>query len=211
MKANTTAQPLVFFDQPIIYIDDFDAVVREVNKLPEVKSFIVIAESGVKIPAAVTKLGKERNIQVVRIRSSGSWNSLYRLMVEHENTRKGFMSAEDNDLVFLSFHSAHDISAGLKRHRTFNRLTCRELYFLNTIRDLDVPIHAIEGALSAMPNVATGVYYNNLSIEQCFTLSAFEFGRYIRPVHCPESLDMLLKALPFYEQSPTQADAAKAA
>ena len=200
---STNTQPSVFFNAPIVYLDDYDAVKRVVDKMTTVKEFIVIADSGTKTPPNIVKLGKERNVQVIRIRSSGSWNSLYRRMAEIEKDRYnkvGYLEARD--VMFLSFHSAHDISAGLKRHRTFNRLTCRELFYLNNVDDDYFPDEAFEKALAAMPNVATGVMYGDLNIEQRFKLSGFEFCRYLRPVHCPQSLEMLFNNVPFYEVDP---------
>jgi hypothetical protein len=177
-------QPLVFFDQPCIYIDSYDDVIRIVKKMTSVKEFIVIGESGMKIPTEVTRLGKERNVKVVRIRSSGSWNSLYRLMHEVEMSKQKGGYSEASDLMFLTFHSAHAMSAAMKRHRAYARLTSRELYYLSVIDNMDISLDVIDHTLAMMPNVATSVNYIDLSVEQRFKLSAFEFCRYTRPVHC---------------------------
>ncbi|MNV96849.1 hypothetical protein D3C71_1918930 [compost metagenome] len=67
---------------------------------------------------------------------------------------------------------------------------------------METTLETIDHVLAMMPNVATSVSYLDLSVAQRFKLSAFEFCRYMRPVHCAESLDLLFKGVPFYEQSP---------
>lgn len=195
------SKPSVFFDHPICYINDYAAVERIVEKMTNIRQFVVIAESGLKIPPKINQYIKDKRVQVVRIRASGSWNSLYRIIAEYEILKNNGSFTEVEDIMFLSFHSAHGISSAMKRHRAFAQLTCRELYYLSFIDNLDVPLEVIEHTLAIMPNVASSVAYSDLSIEQRFKLSAFEFSRYMRPVHCTESLDLLFKAIPFYERN----------
>lgn len=196
-KIDPVTQPSGFFAHPICYIGDYASVVRIVAKMPHIGEFIVIAESGVKVPTEVTKL---KNVKVIRIRASGSWNSLFRQMADIEIAKAKGGYADTHDLMFLSFHSAHDISSAMKRHRAFAKLTCRELYYLSFIDNLDVPLDVIDHTLAMMPNVPSAIAYGDLSVEQRFILSEFEFSRFMRPVHCAESLDLLFKAIPFYER-----------
>ncbi|MNN56215.1 hypothetical protein D3C81_1711320 [compost metagenome] len=56
----------------------------------------------------------------------------------------------------------------------------------------------VDMALKTMPSVLVPVRYHDLTIQQRFDLTAFEFGRFVRPIHCVHSVDNSYNGVAFY-------------
>lgn len=198
MKDNNVT-PLTLLSHAIVFVSGYEQAVQVIEQNPDVKEFFLIAGSELnKKPVGL--VGK--NVKIFRIRPSGSWNTLFRAMAEVDAKRdenKGEY-ASGKDLMFVSIHTPHDISSALNRHRAVAQLSCREMHWLDTLELPDdcAAIETLDLALRNMPSVAAPVAYNRLSIQQRFDLSAFEFARFTRPIHCVKSVDRMYRGDPFY-------------
>lgn len=193
------ANPLTLLSHAIIFVDSYAQAEAVVKRHEQVNEFFILGDNNARPNDAVRTTFKARNARVFRIRPSGAWNTLFRAMADVESARaKNQGYANGRDLMFISLLSAADIASALKRHRAINTLSCREMYFLDTLDLGEADDDGIALALNCMPTVAAPVYYSNLTIQQRFDLSAFEFPRFTRPVHCVDSVRNMLDAVPFY-------------
>lgn len=198
MKNDNVAVPASLLSHPIVFVDSYDAALRVIeSQKNKIKEFFLI--TGNEIPSKRVS-GLPKNITVFRIRPSGSWNSLFREMAVVEGKREEGEYGMAGDLMFVSTHTPHDISSALNRHRAVNHISCREMHWLDTLEVSDkcAAVETLDIALRNMPSVPAPVQYSRLSIQQRFDLTAFEFARFTRPVHCVDSVDNAHKAKPFY-------------
>ncbi|QTH80427.1 hypothetical protein PA10_00229 [Pseudomonas phage pPa_SNUABM_DT01] len=199
MKKENIPNPRTFLGHPIVFVDSYEQVGRIVATQGHIGEFFVIGDNVKKPGAAVEAIFKDHFVKQFRIRSSGSWNSLFRAMADVDTAREdGTHYSEARDLMFVSLHSPHDISSALNRHRALNNITCREMYWLDTIHLGEEADDLVDMALKTMPSVITPVRYSDLTIAQRFDLTAFEFARFMRPIHCVDSVDNSYKGAPFY-------------
>jgi len=200
----STTNPLTLQSVAILFVDNFEQAEAIVKRQAAVKEFFILGDNNKRPSKAVAETFKARNARLFRIRPAGSWNSLFRAMNDVEQARADNAGySEVQDLMFISLLPATDIDAALRRHRAVNNLSCREAYFLET---LDLPETADDGiylALKGMPTVAAPVYYSALTMQQRFDLSAFEFPRFTRPIHCVQSVTNILDGVPFYTSRST--------
>lgn len=199
MSTTETIKSSVIFGFPIIFVDDLDTAYAAIDHVEgKFREFFLIGDSDhAKRP---TKL-KDRPVTHFRIRSSGSWNSLFRKIGEIDSLRTEEGQYVDAfDLLIVSVHSAHDISSALKRHRAVNKITNREMHFLDTmdLPDNAAAVETLHLAMDAMPSMPVPILYSNLSIEQRFSLTSFEFSRFTRPIHCARSVADTINELPFW-------------
>ncbi|MNO21506.1 hypothetical protein D3C76_112800 [compost metagenome] len=199
MKNDNIPNPLTFLGHAIVFVETYDDVARIITKMPQIGEFFVIGDNAKKPGDAVTAVFKDRVVKQFRIRASGSWNSLFRAMADvHEARGVNGKYSKAGDLMFISLHSAHEISSALNRHRAVNNITCREMYWLDTIHLGEEADLLVDKALKAMPSVITPVRYADLTAQQRFNLTAFEFPRFTRPVHCVNSVDNTYNGSAFY-------------
>ncbi|MCY1290577.1 hypothetical protein D9M68_19170 [compost metagenome] len=198
MKDNNVA-PLTLLGHAIVFVSSNEQAIAVMEKNSNVKEFFLIAGSEMsKKPAGLLN----KNVQIFRIRPSGSWNTLWRAManVDIERGKNEGAYASSGDLMFISILTPHDISCGLNRHRAVNQLSCREMHWLDTLELPDdcAAIETLDLAMRSMPSVPAPVAYSRLSIQQRFDLTAFEFARFTRPIHCVKSVDRMYRNEPFY-------------
>jgi hypothetical protein len=199
MKDVNSTVPLSLLSHAIVFVNDYEQAIQVIEKNPNVKEFFLIAGSELN-KKTVGLSGK--HVKIFRIRPSGSWNTLWRAMaaVDAERGKDEGAYTSANDLMFISLHTPHDISSALNRHRAVTQLSCREMHWLDT---LDLPddcaaVETLDIAMRNMPSVPAPVPYNRLSIQQRFDLTAFEFARFVRPIHCVNSVDRMYRCEPFY-------------
>lgn len=190
--------PLTFLSTAIVFVDSYAAAKGVMERNPDVKEFFIIADNSRRAEPEVAATASARNAKIFRIRPSGSWNQLFKAIADVETARGMGEYGDCKDLMFISLLSAHDISSALRRQRAVNQLSCREMYFLDTLKYGEEQDDAIELALRCMPSVPAPILYQNLSIQQRFDLSGFEFCRFTRPVHCVHSVTNMHDAIPFY-------------
>jgi len=196
---NTAANnPLTLLSQAILFVDSYEQARLLIERNADVREFIIIADNNSKAPAPISAVFKARNAKVFRIRPSGTWNQLIKAMGEVEAAREQGQYGASKDLMFISLLSSHDIACALRRHRATTAISCREMYWLESLTLGVEHDDAIELALRLMPSAPAPIAYQNLTIQQRFDLTAFEFGRFTRPIHCVKSVANMLDGTPFY-------------
>jgi len=198
MTTKATAIPRTLFSQPIVFVDSFEQAMETVQAYSAVEEFIIISDNTRRPADTCKNLFKQRNAQVFRIRPSGVWNTLLRSIGEVETARAKGGYPECHSLMFISLISPQDIASALKRHRAVANLSSREMFWLDTLKFGQENDDVIELALRTMPTVPAPVHYKNLTVQQVFDLSGFEFSRFTRPIHCVTSVTNMLEAYPFY-------------
>lgn len=199
MNTQEPTLPLTLIGHAIVFVDTYDRAARVVNDHPHVKEFVIIGDNVSRVPAAHQTLFKARGAKTFRLRNSGTWNPLFTAMGRVEGIRStGDNYTEVGDLMFISLLSPHDISCALKRHRAVTQITCREMFWLDSLSFGEDQDEIIDLTLRSMPSVAVPVSYKDLSDFQRFELTAFEFARFTRPVHCVQSVNSTYKGTPFY-------------
>ncbi|MNB61089.1 hypothetical protein D3C87_885620 [compost metagenome] len=199
MKTQDNANPKTLLGHAIVFLASYEEAADLITRLPAVKEFFVIGDNVRKVPTPVQTLFKERKARPFRIRTSGTWNPLFKAMGEVDETRStGENYTTTGDLMFISLLSAHEISSALNRHRAVSQITCREMYWLDTLRLGEEADEAVDIALRSMPSVVTPIAYKDLTAQQRFDLTAFEFHRFTRPIHCVDSVENSYNGVPFY-------------
>jgi len=198
MSDQTNSRPLTFFSQPIVFVESYEQAKDVVERMSSIKEFFILTDNSSRPSSAVNAVFKSRKGRVFRIRPSGSWNTLLRALgdVDADRVKGGY--GESTDLMFISLLTAHDVSSALKRHRAVAHLSCREMYFLDTISYPVSEDDSIDLALRCMPSIPAPVQYQHLTVEQRFALSGFEFARFMRPIHCVNSVGKMQECRPFY-------------
>ena len=193
------ANPLTLLSHAIVFVDSYEKAEAVVNNQGQVKEFFILGDNNKRPSAAINATFKKRNVRVFRIRPSGAWNALFRAMGEVEQAReRNHAYGQAGDLMFISLLPAAEIASALKRHRAVNHLSCREMYFLDTLDLGEADDDGIALALKCMPNIPAPIHYNNLTIQQRFDLTSFEFPRFTRPIHCVDSVANMQDCVPFY-------------
>jgi len=199
MKTQDNANPRTLLGHRIAFVTSYEEAADLINRNSNYGEFFVIGDNVRKVPTPIQTLFQEKRVRSFRIRVSGAWNNLFRAMGDVDGIRDaGEGYAEHTDLMFISLVSAHEISSALNRHRAVNNITCREMYWLDTIDLGEEADDAIELALRLMPSVLTPLAYKDLDVDQRFKLTSFEFSRFTRPFHCVTSVENSYKAAPFY-------------
>lgn len=199
MNAQEPTLPLTLMGHQILFVESYDHAAALVNRSPAVKEFIVIGDNVSRVPTAHQTLFKARGAKTFRLRNSGTWNPLFTAMGRIEDIRStGDKYTEVGDLMFISLLSPHDISCALKRHRAVTQITCREMFWLDSMSFGEDQDDIIDLTLRSMPSVAVPVSYKDLTDHQRFELTAFEFARFTRPIHCVQSVNSTYKGTPFY-------------
>lgn len=198
MKAVATGNPRTLLSQPIVFVTSYDEALQVVNQRQEFDEFFVIGDNSSRPATHVVAGLKARNARTFRIRTSGPWNTLLRAMGDVEAARHNGEYPAATSLMFISLIPAADMAAALKRHRAIAHLSSREMYWLDTLKYGVEHDDIIELTLRSMPSVPAPVMYSNLTVEQVFDLSGFEFTRFARPLHCVTSVTKMLEVSPFY-------------
>jgi hypothetical protein len=199
MKTQDNANPLTLLGHAIVFVTSYEEAANLIQRMPNVKEFFVIGDNVRKVPTPVQALFSERKARPFRIRTSGTWNPLFKAMGEVDEIRGesiNYMKA--GDLMFISLLSAHEISSALNRHRAVSQISCREMYWLDTLSLGEEADESVDIALRSMPSVLTPIAYKDLTAQQRFDLTAFEFARFTRPIHCVDSVENSYKGVPFY-------------
>lgn len=183
---------------PLVYVDDY-AQAEQVIRNSKCKEFVVLANNAGKRSLNEQNTGGKK-VTLIRLRPSGSWNTVFRHLAGVVEARDGGQYGNATDLMFVSLLDSHDIASALRRHRTTQTLSCRELYFLESLKCGTECDPAIDLALGLMPNTPVPISYRSLSIAQQLSLTAFEFTRFTKPVHCVESTKNMHENVPFYSQ-----------
>lgn len=199
MNTQDNANPLTLLGHAIVFLSSYEEAERLITRMPQVKEFFVIGDNVRKVPTPVQALFKERNARTFRIRTSGTWNPLFKAMGDVDEIRSdGRNYTKTGDLMFISLLSAHEISSALNRHRAVSQITCREMYWLDTLSLGEEADDSIDLALRSMPSVLTPIAYKDLTAHQRFDLTAFEFHRFTRPIHCVDSVENSYNGVAFY-------------
>lgn len=198
MSAVATENPGTLLSQPIVFVTSYEEAAEVVRQRHEFDEFFVIGDNSSKPSSNVSVAFKERNVRLFRIRPSGVWNVLLRAVGDVEVARHSGQYPDATSLMFISLIPAADIAAALKRHRAIAHISSREMYWLDTLKFGEEYDDIIELTLRSMPSVPAPVMYCNLTVEQIFDLSGFEFTRFARPLHCVTSVTKMLEASPFY-------------
>ncbi|MNX55389.1 hypothetical protein D3C86_861520 [compost metagenome] len=199
MKTQDNANPKTLLGHAIVFVASYEAAAELIKRMPDVKEFFVIGDNVRKVPTSVQTLFKERNARPFRIRTSGTWNPLFKAMGEVDDVRaEGVKYGKAGELMFISILSAHEISSALNRHRAVSQISCREMYWLDTLSLGEEADESIDLALRSMPSVLTPIAYKDLTAQQRFDLTAFEFARFTRPIHCVDSVENSYNGVAFY-------------
>lgn len=199
MNTQDNANPKTLLGRAIIFVTSYEEAAKLIERLPHVKEFFVIGDNVRKVPTPVQTLFKERNVRPFRIRTSGTWNPLFKAMGEvDEICGKGLNYTNVGDMMFISLICAHEISSALNRHRAVSQISCREMYWLDTLDLGEEADESIDLALRSMPSVLTPIAYKDLTAQQRFNLTAFEFARFTRPIHCVDSVENSYNGVAFY-------------
>lgn len=199
MKTQDNANPKTLLGHAIVFVASYEAAAELVKRMPAVKEFFVIGDNVRKVPTAAQALFKERKVKPFRIRTSGTWNPLFKAMGEVDDTRAtGANYTQTGDLMFISLLTAHEISSALNRHRAVSQISCREMYWLDTLSLGEEADESVDLALRSMPSVSTPIAYKDLTAQQRFDLTAFEFHRFTRPIHCVDSVENAYAGVAFY-------------
>ncbi len=198
MSNQANAVPRTLFSQPIVFVETFEQAVETVQAYSTAEEFFIISDNNRRPNAAENAVFRDRNATVFRIRPSGVWNTFLRQVGKVETARAAGGYPECHSLVFISLLPAAEIASALKRHRAVTNLSSREMYWLDTLKFGETYDDVIELSLRTMPNVPAPIHYKNLTVQQVFDLSGFEFSRFTRPVHCVKSVSNMMEAFPFY-------------
>ncbi|MNM23081.1 hypothetical protein D3C81_334710 [compost metagenome] len=199
MNNSDNANPLTLLGHAIVFVASYEEAAELMKRMAQVKEFFVIGDNVRKVPTTVQALFKERKARPFRIRTSGTWNPLFKAMGDVDETRSTSANyTKCGDLMFVSLLSAHEISSALNRHRAVSQISCREMYWLDTLSLGEEADESIDLALRSMPSVLTPIAYKDLTAQQRFDLTAFEFARFTRPIHCVDSVENSYNGVAFY-------------
>lgn len=152
--------------------------------IPANAEVIVLQDSGKPQHPALKKAVAATGGKILRVRTSGPWNNVWRFIQQVEQARdEGNRYRDGASIWFVSLIPTAEIAAALKRHRAVAKLTNREEFFLKTLRFGEENDEVIAMTLGQDVGYLTDRNYKDLSIPEVFDLSAFEGQRFLRPVH----------------------------
>lgn len=160
--------------------------------LPAHAQIYVLQDSVKSVHPELKALAEQSGGKLLRIRTSGPWNNVWRLIQQLEIEMIHGEHLETGSVWFLSLIPAVEIHNALKRHRAVSNLTNREAYFLSTLQFGAEHDELIAITLNQQMGYLTDQYYKDLSVKEVFDLTSFEGQRFLRPVHDVETCAQIM-------------------
>lgn len=145
---------------------------------------VFLQDSAKAVSAPVKRAVEARNGEVMRFRTSGPWNKLWKFIqgieIQQHVTGK---YREAGELCFISMIPSAEIHAAMKRHRVIANVTNRELFWIKSLAFDESHDEIIAMTLNSEMGYLTDKTYKDLTTLEAFELTAFEGLRFMRPCH----------------------------
>lgn len=176
-------------------VNTVEEAMAMISRLQPKTEVILLQDSAKPASAALKRAVDATKGQVLRIRTSGVWNKLWKTiqLIELERTLSG-KYCEAGEVHFISLIPAAEIHAAMKRHRVVANITNREAFWLKTLPFGEDHDDIIAMTLNTEMGYVTDKRYNDLSAFEAFELSAFEGLRFMRPCHDVQTCASIMAA-----------------
>ena len=181
-----------FFNFPFNEASTAGDLLKIAGRVPKHAKVYVLQDSNQSVHPVLKELTTRTGGKLLRIRTSGPWNSAWRLIQQLEMERMMGMYEAISSIWFLSLIPSTEIACALKRHRTIGHVTNREAYFLSTLRFGEEHDELIAHTLNEPMGYLTSGLYKDLSNTEIFDLTSFEGQRFLRPVHDVDSCAQIM-------------------
>lgn len=190
-----TNQSFSFFSYPLRHMSSPEEALAFIETIPMHAHIVLIQDSAKKVLPSLRAVIEKRCGEYVKIRPSGSWNKVWKMIAGLEDLRDNAplpIYCDASDIWFISLLPLEEIFSALRRHRVIPQLTNREEYFLQTLEFGEKHDDIIAMTLNTQMCYLTDRDYKSLSIKEVFDLTAFEGCRFLKSVHDQQTAALIM-------------------